>query len=308
VLPARLDKYDASMLDILCLTGQVGWARLSRGPAALVSATPIALFLREHLDAWVAMRDSVEKPADRAVSDSASRVLDVLGTRGASFHHELCAECGLAQDEVARALADLVAGGFVTSDGFAGLRALVNGGMVGGAGRWSLISPRVADDDALEQQAWALLRRYGVVCRRVLARETNVAPWRALARVYRRLELRGDIRGGRFVAGMSGEQFALPEAVTRLRETRRTPPDGRLIVISAADPLNLAGVVTTGDRVRIAAGTRIVYRDGVPLAALEGDYIRQLAPIDAAIAGQVASTLAGRPVPPVVSGYIGRAV
>jgi ATP-dependent Lhr-like helicase len=105
---------------------------------------------------------------------------------------------------------------------------------------------------------------------------------------------------------MSGEQFAMPEAVTRLREIRRTPPDGRLIVISAADPLNLCGIITTGDRVRAVASTRIVYRDGVALAALEGDYIKQLAPIDAAIAGKVASTLAGRPVPPVISGYIGR--
>ena len=151
-----------------------------------------------------------------------------------------------------------------------------------------------------------MLHRYGVVFRRLLARESNVAPWRALARVYRRLELRGEIRGGRFVSGMTGEQFALPEAVTRLRETRRTPADGRLIVISAADPLNLAGIVTSGDRVRAVASTRIIYRDGVPLAALEGDYMRQLAPIDAAIAGKVASALAGRPVPPVVSGFVGR--
>ena len=161
-------------------------------------------------------------------------------------------------------------------------------------------------EDALEQQAWSLLHRYGVVFRRLLARESNVAPWRALTRVYRRLELRGEIRGGRFVSGMTGEQFALPEAVTRLRETRRTPADGRLVVISAADPLNLAGIVTSGDRVRAVTSTRIIYRDGVPLAALEGDYMRQLAPIDAAIAGKVASALAGRPTPAVVSGFIGR--
>jgi ATP-dependent Lhr-like helicase len=140
----------------------------------------------------------------------------------------------------------------------------------------------------------------------VLARETNAAAWRQLVRVYRHLELRGEIRGGRFVSGLSGEQFALPDAVTRLREIRRTPLDGRLVVISAADPLNLAGIVTTGDRVRAVAGTRIVYRDGVPLAALEGDYIRPLGSIEPSMAAAVATALAGRPAPPIVSGFIGR--
>src|SRR5207253_197604 len=118
------------------------------------------------------------------------------------------------------------------------------------AGRWTAIPPApletAADDaDAVDAQAWALLRRYGVVFRRVLARETIAAPWRDLMRVYRRLEARGEIRGGRFVSGMSGEQFALPRAVERLREVRRMPADGRVLAISAADPLNLAGIVTS---------------------------------------------------------------
>jgi ATP-dependent Lhr-like helicase len=240
-------------------------------------------------------------------------VRERLKARGALFFNELRAACDLTAEAAAAAIAELVAAGLITSDGFAGLRTLVSDGVPAqAAGRWALIGNLQESDSltpseaALEQQAWTLLRRYGVVFRRVLARETNVAPWRVLARVFRRLELRGEIRGGRFVAGMSGEQFALPDAVTRLREIRRTPPDGRLVVISAADPLNLAGIVTAGDRVRAVAGTRIVYRDGVPLAALEGDYMRQLAPIDSAIAGKVASALAGRPVPPVVTGYIGR--
>jgi ATP-dependent Lhr-like helicase len=125
--------------------------------------------------------------------------------------------------------------------------------------------------------------------------------------VYRRLEARGEIRGGRFVSGLSGEQFALAEAVERLREVRRTPHDHRIVVISAADPLNLAGIVTTGERVAAVASTRIAYRDGVPLAAMEGDYIRPLAEINPAIAAEVASALAGRRVPPVVSGFVGRA-
>jgi ATP-dependent Lhr-like helicase len=163
----------------------------------------------------------------------------------------------------------------------------------------------VARDVAIDAQARALLRRYGVVFRRLLARESSAAPWRDLARVYRRLEARGEIRGGRFVSGMSGEQFALPDAVEKLRETRRTPHDHKLLVISGADPLNLAGIVTAGERVRAVAGTRLAYRNGVPVAALEGDYLRPLAGVDPAISADVATALAGRRVPPLVSGYVG---
>jgi ATP-dependent Lhr-like helicase len=157
----------------------------------------------------------------------------------------------------------------------------------------------------VDWQARALLRRYGVVFRRLLTREANAAPWREIARVYRRLEARGEIRGGRFVSGMSGEQFALPDAVGRLRETRRSAPDGRCLAISAADPLNLAGIVTSGDRVRAVAANRLVYRNGVPMAVLEGEYMRPLADFTAAAAADVTSALAGRPMPPVLGGYVG---
>jgi ATP-dependent Lhr-like helicase len=161
-------------------------------------------------------------------------------------------------------------------------------------------------DDAVRTLAWTLLARYGVVFRRVLARETSGVPWRDLARVYRQLEARGEIRGGRFVSGMSGEQFALPDAVDRLRELRRSAPDEALVTISAADPLNLTGIITAGERLRTAAGNRIVYRNGVPLAALEGDMLRTLADIDPSIAADVAAAAAGRRVP-VLSGFVGRA-
>ena len=155
-------------------------------------------------------------------------------------------------------------------------------------------------------QAWAFIRRYGVVFKRALARETNAAPWRELARVYRRLEARGEIRGGRFVSGMSGEQFALPEAVERLREVRRTGSNGRVLVVSAVDPLNLTGIITSGERVRAIASSRVAYRDGVPLAAMEGDYLRPLSEFDVESRGDVASALAGRRVPAVAAGYVGR--
>jgi len=324
VLPDRVDGYQSSMLDTLCLTGEAGWARLSSSPrdaTQLVGATPIAVFLREHGDAWQQLRET-EAEDPREILEPASRaVLDALGTRGASFISDLIAACGLNETAVRGALADLVSAGLVTSDGFGGLRTIVraSGGRpsAGAArnvtGRWSLVDGEersaLSYEDAVELQARALLRRYGVVFRRLLGREANAAPWRELTRVYRRLEARGEIRGGRFVSGMSGEQFALGDAITGLREVRRTPPDGRCLVISAADPLNLAGIVSTGERVRAVAATRVAYRDGIPMAALEGDYVRpliSLTDVAPALAAEVATRLTGRPMPAVLSGFVGR--
>jgi len=161
-----------------------------------------------------------------------------------------------------------------------------------------MLAPAEPDLDA---QAWTLLRRYGIIFRRLLTREPNAAPWRELARIYRRLEARGEIRGGRFVTGVSGEQFALPDAVEKMREIRRTASDGQLIVISAADPLNLVGILTTGDRVRAIPGTRIAYRDGAAISYMEGDFLRPIADSDM----DIAAALAGRRVP-VTSGFVGR--
>jgi len=330
VLPARVDGYEPTLLDLLCLTGEVAWARLSPPEAAsandrarLVSATPIAIFLREHGNDWAALANDGLEPVPSNVSPEAERVRAALAARGASFVHELASAAGLDQAIVREALGELVAAGLVASDGFGGLRSILrtpNGRPSGGstratvAGRWSMLPAANADDASTDRDrpveafARALLRRYGVVFRKLLAREANAAPWRDLVRVYRRLEARGEIRGGRFVAGMSGEQFALPDAVEQLREIRRTAPDGRLTTISAADPLNLVGIVTTGDRVRASAASRVVYRDGVPLAALEGDYMRPLTTLgdEAAWHAEVATALAGRAKPAVLSGFIGR--
>jgi ATP-dependent Lhr-like helicase len=307
VLPSRLERYDSAMLDMLCLTGEIGWARLSTGPTEVVGATPIALFLREHTNAWVSFR--------ALDSDVSSVVLDRLRSHGASFGHELAAACQLSADDCRSAIGKLVAAGLVTSDGFAGLRALVSdvsdnsprSRRHDSAGRWSMLSAdsTVARHDAVDLLARTLLQRYGIVFRRLLAREAAGVPWRELARVYRILEARGEIRGGRFVSGMSGEQFALPDAVDRLRELRRAGHDDRLITISAADPLNLTGVVTAGDRIRAAGGNRLVYRNGVPLAAMEGDMLRMLTDVDPSIAADVAAAAAGRRVP-VLSGFVGR--
>jgi ATP-dependent Lhr-like helicase len=333
ILPARLTAYDPSLLDLLCLTGEIGWARLSSAPTAVASATPIALFLREHGPVWQTLRSASAAAAAAgtgvtvALDDRAAHLAVILRTHGASFFRDLKAACGLDDEHLQQAIASLVAAGAATSDGFDGLRTIVDArakaraygpnerrpdlqvGRLGG--RWSLVAAGGADaadgELAIETQARALLRRYGVVFRRLLARETNVTPWRVLTRVYRRLEARGEIRGGRFVGGIAGEQFALPEAVDRLREVRRIDRDGRLVTISAADPLNLAGFVDAGDRVRAVPAHRIVYRDGVPLAALEGEYMRPLRDIEPAIAADVASALAGRRLPAITSGFVGTA-
>ena len=317
VLPARMSAYDPQLLDMLCLAGEVGWARLSvpvidpLSPPRLVPATPVALFLREHGDIWQRLRHDDEPGSDgaRELGGHQAAVLGMLKKRGASFFNELVSACALDADAVRQALGALVAAGFVASDGFSGLRALVSSAKgvapsrdrrANFAGRWTALEAGRSRDRReadVETLARLLLRRYGVVFRRVLTREPAAAPWRELTRVYRRLEARGEIRGGRFVAGMSGEQFALPEAVDRLRDVRRTAADGRLLTISAADPLNLAGVITAGDRIRTAARTRIVYRDGVPLAVMEGDVTRELTAIDPAIAGDVARALRRRRVP-----------
>jgi ATP-dependent Lhr-like helicase len=322
VLPARLDRYEPSMLDMICLAGEAGWARLS--PACgqgspvpmLISATPIALFVREHADAWRTLRPTSEGPP---LDEAAQHVLSMLRSRGASFFSDLGSACGLDADRLRQAIGALVAGGLVTSDGFSGLRALVwaargrpthHDRRAKFAGRWTAIAAGADDADAVRQeavelQAWGLLRRYGVVFRRLLTRETNAATWRELARVYRRLEARGEIRGGRFVTGMSGEQFALSDAVQRLREVRRIGADGELTTISAADPLNLTGIVTAGERIRTAGRNRIVYRDGVPLAVAEGGIVRELAPIDPGIAGDVSRALRARRPFAAVSEYNG---
>ena len=307
VLPARVERYDAAMLDMLCLTGDVAWARLSSGPTQVVGATPIALYLRANRGGTsVAGPPSMASGSGGArptAAHSASVVFEHLRTRGASFATEIGIACGLDEEAVRTALTELVAAGAVSSDGFAGLRTIIGTRPTTATGRWFTVN--AGQEPAVEAVAWTLLRRYGVIFRRLLTKETTPVTWRELVHVYRRLEARGEIRGGRFVAGMSGEQYALADAVERLREIRRTPADDRLVTISAADPLNLTGIVTPGDRLRTVAANRIVYLRGVPVSAMEGDMLRVLAPVDAALAAQVAEAAAGRRVP-VVSGYVGR--
>ena len=150
----------------------------------------------------------------------------------------------------------------------------------------------------MEARAAQLLRRYGVVFPEVLARDALAPRWRDLVRVYRRAEARGEIRGGRFVTGYVGEQFAMPEAVDRLRNVRKAQPDGNLVAVSACDPLNLAGVLTPGPRVPAVLGNRVVYRDGLPVASLESGELRLHVDLDAADRSRVAALLGARPAAP----------
>ena len=303
ILPARLAGYDPAWLDDLCLSGRVAWARLRpRAPrpeeagrgATPVRSTPIALLARRNAAHWALLSPAAEATAPSA---AARRVIEVIRQEGASFFDELVEGSGLLRPQVEEALAELVALGLVTADSFAGLRALLMPGGSGSqrrrraigfamanAGRWALARrPRAPDNpakaaaEASEHLARALLRRYGVVFWRLVEREAAwLPPWRDLLRVYRRLEARGDIRGGRFVAGFAGEQFALPEAVGLLRETRRKAPSDALVSLSGADPLNLVGIVTPGPRLAALTGNRVLYRAGLPIALYAGGEVKWL--------------------------------
>ncbi|WP_263262785.1 DEAD/DEAH box helicase [Pseudomonas sp. RIT-PI-S] len=289
LLPARVKGYSPMWLDEACRSGKTLWLRRAsagKNTGSTLRATPIMLLPRARLGLWQALAN---EEGATVLSPRAQKVLDALREQGALFFDELQDEARLLRTELENALAELVAGGLVNADSFAGLRALVTpassrqqrssrrglGAFIGGmqdAGRWALLRrPGNPPErtDLLEQVAMTLLRRYGVVFWRLLEREADWLPsWRELLRTLHRLEARGEIRGGRFVAGLAGEQFALPEAIPLLREVRRRPLDGSLVTVSAVDPLNFSGTLLPGTRVPALAGNRLVYRDGVPAAAL----------------------------------------
>jgi len=298
VLPARLAKYDPSWLDDHCLAGRITWARLrpraarangGERNATPVRTTPITLFARRHARYWAQLAATEEVAPQSA---PARAVFAYLRQHGASFFEEMVDGAGLLSPQVEEALTELVGLGLIASDSFAGLRTLLlpihrrkkAAFAMADAGRWSASSPRPPasaarpdNGEAVEHVARRLLARYGVVFWRLLEREADwLPPWRELLRVYRRLEARGEIRGGRFVAGFAGEQFALPDAITSLRAARRKPATDALISVSGADPLNLAGILTPGAKLAALAGNRLLYRDGLPIALLAGGEVQFL--------------------------------
>ena len=297
LLGRRIAQYDPKVLDQLCLSGAVGWGRLSPHPAVLGAATaappqtpsdgqrarrvvptsvaPITFFIRDSSD-WMMARHDTDDPAGiPGLSRHGREVLAYLRRAGASFFADIVRGTRFLKSEVETGLWELVAAGLVTADGFDNLRALIDprrrSGQGSGktsrprhsTGRWALLYANEPDRNAaIEATCWMLLRRYGVVFRELLARETILPPWREVLISFRRLEDRGEIRGGRFVDGFIGEQFALPVAVESLRALRRVAPSGETITLSAADPLNLVGIIVPGERVPAISGRLVTFRDG----------------------------------------------
>ena len=322
VLARRIVDYDSKWLDQLCLTGAVGWGRLSPHPATIdaggtangngasqgeapaprqrrgipTSVAPITFFVREEAD-WMIPRHAAGDEAEaRGLSHGAQLVLDFLRQRGASFFADIVRGTGKLKAEIETGLWELVAAGLVTADGFDNLRALIDPKRRAGqgrgrstrprhsSGRWALLHADVAAERnrAVEAACWMLLRRYGIVIRDLLARESNLPPWRELSMAFRRLEDRGEIRGGRFVDGFLGEQFALPVAVESVRGMRGLPLSGETVTLSAADPLNLVGILVPGERVPAISGRTVSYRDGIAVSGSEQIASSESAPSEAA--------------------------
>ncbi|MFP6641696.1 MAG: hypothetical protein VCC04_15735, partial [Myxococcota bacterium] len=305
VLASRIRGYQTEWLDALCLSGEVAWGRLVPGATAERAAggperrlraspsrsTPLTFVLRADWS-WLLQAHRGDAEPAEPVAGAAAEILEALRQQGALFHGELTSRIGRLPVEVEAGLWGLVAGGWVTADGFQAVRSLLGArerwartrarerarrglrrglrqGPAGGAeGRWSLLpsAEPVRDREALaEAVAEQLLARWGVVFRDLLARETLAIPWREVVWAFRRLEARGVIRGGRFVSGFSGEQFGLPEAVDGLRRVRRLDRGGEVVRLSATDPLNLVGILTPGPRIPARRTLYVVYRDGLPI-------------------------------------------
>ena len=327
VLARRIADYDPAWLDQLCLTGAVGWGRLSPHPATVdtggpaaagaaassssenapparqrrvipTSVAPITFFVRDEADWMIPRHTAGDEAETRGLSHGAKLVLEFLRQRGASFFADIVRGTGKLKAEIETGLWELVAAGLVTADGFDNLRALIDpkrrAGQGSGrttrprhsSGRWALLHADTAVERprAVEAACWMLLRRYGIVIRDLLARESNLPPWRELLMAFRRLEDRGEIRGGRFVDGFLGEQFALPVAVESVRGMRGLPLSGETMTLSAADPLNLVGILVPGERVPAISGRTVIFRDGIAVTASD-----QLAVSETAVSEAAAS-------------------
>jgi len=347
ILPVRISEYEPAWLDEQCLAGRFVWTRLAHRAASAnqgeergagpVRATPITLLARRNVRIW----SSLAGPVDGSgVSAKARRVVDFIQAHGASFFDEISDGAGLLPSQAEEALAELVALGFVNSDSFGGLRALLvpsdrrrpaSGGRrrrrialfgMDAAGRWALVRrPQVApesaatdtaarvrarleNDETVEHVARTLLRRWGVIFWRLLAREADWLPrWRELLMCLRRLEARGEVRGGRFVAGFTGEQYAAPEAIGLLRDVRRKPNARSYVSLSGADPLNLVGIVTPGARLPALSGNRVLYRDGIPLALLAAGEVRFLEKLEPQEQWEAQNLLLRRHVPAILADF-----
>jgi ATP-dependent Lhr-like helicase len=283
----RLRWYEPSWLDGLCHAGQVAWLRLvprgSDGLAAPSKVTPTAVVLRSDLP-WLLSAVRCPQEPLPGVNGATGEVLEVLRQRGASFASDLSSATRRLGSDVERALWDGVARGLIMCDGFAAVRGLLNGhrrppvtrfsrlrrssaASAHAPGRWSLVPTFDAEldrHDLAEAVAEQLLNRWGVLFRDLALHDSLRIPWREIQWALRRLEDRGLVRGGRFVAGFSGEQYALPQAIDLLTRTRRAPRTAERVVINATDPLNLSGLIVPGPRIPALRTNQVTYQDGIP--------------------------------------------
>ncbi len=295
LLPSRVHDYDPAWLDLLTLTGQVSWGRLrptqrpedrARPMKSLTRSLPLAFLPREDMPWLLPPREE-----NTSLSSNAQAVLEILGQRGALFAGQLAALVQMVPVQMGDVLGELAAAGLITCDGFGALRALIatakrkhsrrrSGGRIGASslesGRWSLLgnAKESACDPAARAEHWCrlLLRRYGVMFRDLMGRESAAPPWQDLVRAFRRLEARGDIRGGRFVAGVAGEQYALSEVIPALRQ--KDNAESRALLLAGTDPLNLWGRITTGVKVPAAPGCRLIVAQGQLVAHRAGREVR----------------------------------
>ena len=381
VLPARVEGYRSAWLDELCLSGEIAWGRLfppkrdADSPALLTRVVPVSLFLRSDLG-WLTSDATLED--DEVLSPAAGEILATMKLRGAVFASDLKRQLNIGIGELNDALGELVSRGRIAADGFGGLRSLLQSKQAtpsvsrrpglartrnsfGHTGRWAIwqresegadasqqsdLKAAVVEENPVEQWAWQLLRRWGVVFRDLLEREAGTPRWWELLQVYRRLEARGEIRGGRFITGVAGEQFALGDTVKKLRQLRDTTPDSgnraitktagiregfllvgngqkepdvmpaasavgspaasevplsvapsdELVIISAADPLNLVGIITRHSRVPASAHNRIALLNGKPVAALVNGEVSFLDMVRATQRDSLARSLLGQHV------------
>lgn len=337
LLPTRIADYDYQWLDLLCMAGKITWGRFrpfvmadkERKVTPPIKTTPIAFVSRRHLDDWKNSQPIAVDALVEVLSPKARQLFQILRSQGALFFDDMISKTGLFQSQAEEVLGELIGSGLVTSDSFTGLRALLvpdkyktQAGRRRGpglfsmsyAGRWSLLVPGNEEDElqdppaVIETIAWALLRRYGILFRKLAGKENLAPSWRELVRVLRRLELQGQIRGGRFIEGVWGEQVALPEAITELRRITKKEKNGMLVSISAADPLNLTGVLTPGKRVPGYFGNRILYRDGVPVAFQEAKEIQFLIEPGQQEKWDLQTRLVQRTISPHLRKYLGKGV
>lgn len=322
ILPGRVDKFEPQGIDQLSYSGELVWGRMRPPKKAeeaeptggrLTRVVPVSLAFRQDLP-WVL-------PPDRQVPvrmrSEAQAVFDTLQAHGASFFNDLQNVTGFLPTRLEEALSELAALGLVTADGFAAIRGLVQDKHwenrrrsrwgasraitpYSNGGRWTLFPGRVPapkKEDRLQQWAWQLLRRYGVMFRDLLTRETVAPAWWELVPVFRRMEARGEVRGGRFVSGVAGEQYALPEAVELLRRSREG--ENQWVVVSAVDPLNLSGIVDEGPRVPAQRGNRLLYHNGQVVATCQSNETQFLKSIPAILREKITRALRLTQVPPL---------